>query len=452
MTIQEFFETLIEHIDEVVNQKTDLGIKLWQQLLTSHPADIAELLSNINKEYSKTIFTNLPQNLKINVFEYLSNPMKVFCLSFLSDEDRGYLLSNLPLDELTDFLDELSDEELKKYLKLLHKKDRDLVLSLLRFNPDSAGGIMDTDVVTLIQDFTIEKSIQILQRIQPRREVHQQIYVTNQDNELVGHIGLEDLVLKNPKERISSILRKNVLVVDADEDKEIVAQNMLHYKLMTVPVVDKDNNFLGVIPSDTLVDIIEEEAAEDVYHMSALANIKETYFETPFFKLFFQRSSILLILLIAQSLSSLIIKSYEAVLVGFSLVSFITMLTSTGGNTSSQTSAIVITGLASGEINETNMYRFLLREFTMAVFIALTLGIFSFARTYLMHGNILSSFIVSSSLSVIVLVSVMLGSCIPLFLKRFKLDPALSAGPFLATFMDVIGLFIFCTISQLFFQ
>lgn len=291
-----------------------------------------------------------------------------------------------------------------------------------------------------------------MQRLKPNQDLHHQIYVTNQDNGLVGHINLEDLVLKSPKERLSSILRKNELLVDVDEDKEYIAQNMIHYKLTTVPVVDKKKNFLGVIPSQTLVDIIEEEAAEDVYHMSALANIKETYFETPFFTLFFQRSSILLILLIAQSLSSLIIKSYEAVLLGFSLFSFITMLVSAGGNTSSQTSAIVITGLASGEINETNMYRFLLREFSMAILIAITLGAFSFVRTYLMNHNFLASFVVSASLTVIVLVSVVLGSCIPLFLKRFRLDPALSAGPFLATFMDVIGLFIFCTISQLFFS
>ncbi len=184
--------------------------------------------------------------------------MKVFALSFLNDSDRSQLLNSLSIDELTDFFDDLSAEELKDYLRFLHRKDRDRVISLLKFDPESAGGIMDTNVVTLIQDFTVEKSIQILQRLQPSRELHQEIYVTNQDTELVGHIKLEDLVLKHPKERLISILRKNELVVDADEDRESVAQKMRHYHLMTVPVVDKENLFLGVIPSDTLVDIIKK--------------------------------------------------------------------------------------------------------------------------------------------------------------------------------------------------
>lgn len=157
MELQDFFEEVIDNIEEVIQQKTDLGVELWQQLLICHPADIAELLSNINRDQAKSIFLLFPQNLKINVFRYLSNPMKVFCLSFLPDEDRSYLLTNLSIDDLTDFFDELSDEELKKYIKLLHTTDRDLVLSLLKFNPDSAGGIMDTNVMTLIQDFTIEK-------------------------------------------------------------------------------------------------------------------------------------------------------------------------------------------------------------------------------------------------------------------------------------------------------
>ncbi len=449
MITNKIFEQIRSHIDEVVERQTELGVYLWQELLKSHPADIAEFLGSINREDCKKLFSEFPEILKINVFEYLSNPTKVTCLSFLSDTDRSAILNKLSIDELTDFFDDLSDDELKNYLRLLHKKDKELVVSLLQFGPDTAGGIMDTQVMTLMQDFTIEKSIQILQRLQPSRELHQEIYVTDQNNELVGHIKLEDLVLKNPKERLSSILRQNELVINVDEDKEAIAQNMIHYHLMTVPVVGNNNQFLGIIPSETLVEVIEEEAAEDVYRISAMTNIKESYFETSFFSLFWQRSSILLILLLAQSLSSMIIKSYEAILMGFSLFSFITMLTSTGGNTSSQTSAIVIKGIASGEINKSNTSKFLLREFTMAGLIALSLSVFSFARIYFVSQNLISSLIVSSSLFAIVLCSVVLGSCVPLLLKRFNVDPALSAGPFLATFMDVIGLFIYCSISQL---
>ena len=170
------------------------------------------------------------------------------CLSFLEDQDRSELLSSLPLDELTDLFDELSDKDLKVYLKLLHKRDREKVVSLRRFDPDTAGGIMHTDVITLMQDFTIEKSIQILQRLQPSIELHPNIYVTNQDNELVGHIILQDLVLKPAQTRLSSILRKNELVIGVNEDQEKIAHQMVRYSEMTVPVVGDNNVFLGLFP------------------------------------------------------------------------------------------------------------------------------------------------------------------------------------------------------------
>lgn len=449
MVPQKIFDQIQENLETVLAQDSPLGVLLWQEFITLHPADIALFLGNIDLTDAKKLFMNLSSDLKLAVFPYLSYSMKVFCLSFLSDEDRGYLLSGMPLDELTDFFDELSDDELKKYLKLLHKKDREKVLSLMQFNPESAGGIMDTNVLTLMQDFTVERGIQILQRLQPRRDLHRFIFITDQENELVGHIRIEDLVLKKPKNRISEILRKNELVVDVNEDEEEIAQKMVHYNLMTVPVVDEHNAFLGIITSETLVHIIEREAAKDVYRISALAPIKHTYFETSFFSLLAQRSSILVPLLLMQTFSSLIMKHYEATLANF-LIFFTTMLTSTGGNASSQSSALVIQGLSSGEIGEQNMRKFLSRELKMAICIGIFLGAISFIRVYFTNpGHPWETFAISISLALIVIVSIGLGGFIPFILKKLNLDPAFSAGPFLATIMDIIGLLIYCYVSQL---
>jgi magnesium transporter len=450
MALQKIFEQITQNIQEIVDQSTPLGISLWQEIQKMHPADSAQLLSYLTREEAMQLFLMLPQSLKLHVFSELSLTLKIYCLSLVNDHDRSLLLSNLPIDELTDLLDELSDEELKKYLLLLHKQDREQVLSLLKFKADSAGGMMDTNVLSLLQELTVEKSIHILQRLQPNRDLHQQIFVVNHHNQLEGHINLEDLVLKHPQTKLASILRPNALIAHVEEDREEIAKKMMHYNLMTIPVVDSHGIFLGVIPSDTLVEIIEEEASEDIYRMAALTPIKHTYFETSFFKLLYQRSSILMLLLIIQSLSSIIIRHYEVMLSGF-LMFFITMLTSTGGNTSSQTSALVIQGLATGEIDDTTMGRFIRRELIMSLMIALVLGAFSFFRIYFVYGNMLGSLVVSMSLALIVLVSVILGSCMPIILKKLKLDPAHSAGPLLATLMDVVGLLIYCSISQLFF-
>lgn len=449
MVTQKIFEQVQHHVDEVISKSTPLGVLLWHELQKMHPADIAQLFSYLAREDAVQLFLNLPESRKEDVFSELSYALKVRCLSLVNDHERALLLNHLPIDELTDFLDELSDEELKKYLTLLHKKDREQVLSLLQFNPESAGGIMDTNVISLMQDFTVEKSIHILQRLQPSRELHQSIFVTNNQGQLVGNIHLEDLVLKNPQTRLSSILHTNELVVNVDEDREEIAKKMVHYSLMIVPVVDSSNTFLGVIPSDTLVEIIEQEASEDIYRISALTPIKHTYFETPFFLLLYQRSSILAILLLAQIFSSMIIEYYQATLCGF-FIYFITMLTSTGGNASSQTAALVIQGITTGEIDDATQYRFVKREFLMAIMIALILGSVAWIRTYLTHHSFIGSAIVSISLAVIVLFAVMLGSCMPLILKKLNIDPAHSAGPLLATLMDIIGLMIYCLISQMF--
>jgi magnesium transporter len=445
---QKLLEQLEHHINAVVERTTPLGKDLWAELLRAHPADIAFLLARIERRHVESIFIALPHDKKRDVFNELSYPLKVMCLSFVSEEDRSFLLSHLSLAELTDFLDELSDQELGDYLKLLHKKEREQVLSLMKFNPESAGGIMDTDVLTLVNNLTVEKSISILQRLQPRRELHQQIYVTDEQHRLQGHINLEDLVLKSPKTMLDGILRPNELTINVDEDREEIAKKMVHYGLMTAPVTDTEGLFLGVIASDTLVEVIEEEASEDIYRMATLAPIKESYFETPFFTLFYQRGSILLILLLVQTLSSLILQYYQATLSGI-LLYFLTMLVSAGGNASSQSSALAIQGMAAGELSDDDMFRFVRREVIMSVAIAAGLGIFSFLRVYLIFGDFWGGLAVSSSLASIVLVAMTFGSMLPWVLKRFNLDPAHSAGPLLATLMDVIGLLIYCTISYL---
>lgn len=448
MVTQKFFDELLEHIDAVIEQETIRGRELLHELLESHPADIAAFMERLDYKKAQALFMLLPVELRLELFQELSHSLKVRVLEALTEPDRAYIITHLSIDDLTDFLDYLSDEELEKYLKLLHRKDQKRVISLLQFSEDSAGGIMHTSVLTLMPDFTVEKSIQILQRLQPQRDLHPIIYLVGQNNQLEGHINLEDLVLKHPKTQLRSIVRENELVIDVNEDQQEVAQKMLHYGLTNAPVVDDENLFLGVITSEELVNVIEEEAGEDIYRMSAVSPIEHTYFETPFSTLLYQRSSILIVLLLVQTFSTMIIERYEVLLCGF-LTFFISMLTSTGGNASSQTSAYVIQGLATGEINDGNSKRFVKREFFMALSIAFLLGVFSFIRIFITHRlKPIGCIAVSLSLFVIVLASIVLGSCMPLILKRLNIDPARSAGPLLTTIIDVIGLLIYCVVSS----
>jgi len=449
MEAKKILKQISEHLHEVLQHKSPLGKSLWKELITLHPADIARFLVDCKKETFKKLFLALPDELQFSVFEELSEPNQEYALSLMSEETKGKALNMLPSEQLTDLFDHLSDEDLKKYLKLLHKTARETVLSLLKFEAESAGGIMDTEVLSLREDFTVEKSTKILQRLRLSKDVYQRIYVTDKEHHLVGFIQLEDLVLEAPKNLIGSFMKKNELVVDADEDREIVAKDMVHYGLTIVPVVDKRNRFLGVIPAETLMDIITEEASEDVQKMSAMPALKYPYFQTSFWRILFERSYILVALLLAQSISTSIQEINAGVLELTGLFVFLTMLISTGGNASSQTSAVVIQGMASGEITFSNVFRFIRREFVMALLLAFILGTVGFVRTYYATYDPFKSLVVGIALSLIVLVSVIVGSSVPILLKRFNIDPAFSAGPFLATLMDILGVIIFCYVVKL---
>jgi magnesium transporter len=439
MTNNKILTDVQENLEAVIAQDSELSKALWQSFLQIHPADIADFLSAIPKQSAQQIFGKLPKEIKMAVFEDLSDFMQGILLEAMSDQEKLEVFRSLPTDELADLFDHLSDEELKRDLKLLAKDVREHVLSLLQFEPESAGGIMTTDVLTLMQDFTVEQSIKLLQRVQPKREIHQQIFVVDSEHNLLGHINLT---------RINTFMRKNELVARADQDQEQVAKEMVHYGLMTVPVVSSTNKFLGVISSEQLMDVLVQEATEDVQRMASLPPMKYPYFEIPLWKVIYLRSYVLIALLIAESFSGTLLRMYDYIIKFGVLGSFLPMLTSAGGNSGTQTSAVVIQGLASGEITFANMFRLLRRELFVSFLLATILGALSFARAYWVGGSWLECLAIGCSLTFIVLLSSLLGSIIPFVLRRFNIDPAFSAGPFLATLMDILSIVIYCHVSN----
>ncbi|HLW73215.1 MAG TPA: magnesium transporter [Candidatus Babeliales bacterium] len=444
MDVRDLLYGIQENIDDVIAQKGLMGGRLWHELINTHPVDIAYIFKNLSHENVKALYKALPNPVQLDLFHNLQDKLKVYVLSFLDDQEQVEAFQTLSTDELTDLFDVFSDEELKRYLSSLNKRVHEKVKKMLKFEPESAAGVMHTDVITLMEDFTVEKSVSLMQRLRPSRDVHQQIFVVNKDHRLIGFVYLEDLVFNKPDVRISSFMHDNELVANANEDREKIAKEMVHYGLTTVPVIGTDDIFLGVISGDTLVDVLVEEAVEDVQKMAAMTPLTRPYFETSFFQSLYERSYILVILLLAGSVSTTIMRMYEATLTEM-LLFFVPMLTSVGGNTSNQTSAVAICGMASGEFDQSTMKQFLRRELMMASCLSVILGVTSFTRVYLTTGVVWESLVVSFTLAIIVLVSVMLGSAMPFILKRFNIDPAFSAGPFLATIMDIVGILIYCT-------
>jgi len=288
-----------------------------------------------------------------------------------------------------------------------------------------------------------------LQRLTPQKKLLQRIYVTDQQNILAGYITLDMLVLNKPETLLAQVMNKNELHVYVDEDQEDVANQMQHYELLSVPVVDKENHFLGVITADDVYEIIKEEESEDVYKMSGLSPIEHSYFSTPFWKLIWQRSPWLIGLLLLQSFSSLILAQYSPLLDKYTIIAiFLTMLIGTGGNAGNQSATLVIRGLTTREITRQNGYRILMREFGISLMLALLLVAVGFMRVYYATYDILSSAAISFSLFLIVVTSIILGAFIPILLERFNIDPAHSAAPFLTTLMDILGVLIYCFVCS----
>lgn len=448
LKLRKIFFQIEKNIKSVISGKTTLGEDLFELLIKQHPADIALFFdSRIEKRKQLALFKKFPKQIAVKVFEELSENSRAYLLVHLDKDKISEILKKIPTESLVELFEYLSDDDLKKYLKFLQHKQRSKIISGLNFKEDSAGRIMNTDFLSFEKDLTVKKCISVLQRLGEKKELVKVVYVTDAKNKLVGHITLGDLVVNKPETLLKNILHQNILVLDVDQDQEHVAHQIHHYGLLYAPVVDKNNNFLGVITADDVLDVLEEEASEDVYKMSGLSPAEDEYLQTPIWKVVWQRTPWLVGLLLLQSLSSLILSGYKDVVDAHFIISmFLTMLIGTGGNAGNQSSAVIIRGLATGEISRKNSFRVLLKEFGTSLFISLILVAVSFTRVFLFSGDLLSAFTVSLSLFVIIVMSMFLGSVLPLLLERLNLDPAHSAAPFLATLMDILGVTIYCFI------
>jgi magnesium transporter len=449
LSLKKILLQIQNNIESIIKEDSILGKDLWQILLQQHPADIALILNNVDDETQIALFKKLPRELGCSVFENVDEPTQAFILSTLDIDDVEYILTEIPVSALTDLFEHISDEELEKYLKLLQVKQRNKLISLRSFAPESAGARMETDVLTLQENFTIKRSIEVLQRLTPKQSVDNVIYVTDKNNIVVGSLTLDKLVMNKPETLLSKIMDKIEYLVDVDEDQEEVANQMRHYNLTSAPVIDREKHFLGIITAENVFEIITEEESEDVYKMSGQTPLEYSYFSTPTLRLIWQRIPWLLGLLLLQSFSSLILARYDDMLSRYTIITFfLTMLIGTGGNAGNQSATLVIRGLTTKEITRQNGIKMLIREMGISVIMSLIIVLVGFTRVYYTSHDIISTIAISISLFLIIITSITMGTLIPLILERLNLDPAHSAAPFLTTLMDILGVGIYCFICS----
>lgn len=439
------------HFTEILAQNTDKGVQLWETILKSHPAEIAELFSFLKEDYLIPLFGKFDKKLGEKVFQKLDVEDQVSLLENLEEEYVAEIVNALAPEKMIAIFEIIPEWELEKYLKLTHKKIRKRLISSLSCNPDSAGRLVNSKVFSLQSELTIQRSIGIIQALENTEEVPSKVFVVDKFHHLAGYIKLSDLVVNKATKTLAEILRPIEVVANAHDDQETVVQMFQRYELLFMPVQDDQGHFLGAISASEILDVVEEEMTEDSFKMSGLQAGKRSYMDTPFFTVVLQRVQWLLPLLLLQSISAWVMNLYGSTIDNNQILTFfLTMLVGTGGNVGNQSSTLMVRGLVTGDINIKNKFDVLLRELKIAFFTGLVLVAVCLARVFLTPGSSLPSiFAISSSLFAIVMTSAFLGTFIPILLDRFDIDPANSAAPFISTLMDIIGVSIYCIIASL---
>ena len=446
-------EKLLEIIDNIENKKFS---SLKPLLAEMEPADIADLMNDIDKEKVVVIFRLLPKDLASEVFVDMNVDRQKMLINTFSDAEVSNIINDLFVDDTIDIIEEMPSNVVIRLLKLSKPETRATLNKILGFPKDSAGSIMTTEFVTLRTKMTVAEALKKMRKQAIDKETIYTCYVTDDKKRLLGTVSAKDIILHKPTDKIGDFMQENVIYAHTNTDREEVSNMLQKYDLLAVPVVDNENRITGIVTIDDALDIIQEETQEDISKMAGIAPTTKPYLKTNVFAIFKNRLPWLLILLISATFTGIIINVYEGTLNSLSPLLFacVPMLMGTGGNSGSQASVTVIQSLATGDVELKDVFKVIWKEIRVAILVALVLAVACFGKLMLIDNLIFGydytvkiSFVVSLSLFATICIAKLVGAILPLLAKKIKLDPAVVANPFITTIVDVISLLIFCVCS-----
>ena len=446
-------EKLLEIIDELQNKKFST---LKPILAEMEPFDIAEIINDIEDEKVPLLFRILPKDLASEVFVEMDTDAQEILIKSFTDRELGGIINDLFVDDTVDLIEEMPSNVVRKILRVANAETRELINKLLGFPKDSAGSIMTPECITLRPHMTVDDALKKIRKQALDKETIYTCYVTDNQKKLLGIVSAKDIILHEPEDKIGDFMQENCIVAHTHTDKEEVSNMLAKYDLLAIPIVDSEDRINGIVTIDDAIDVIQEEAEEDISKMNAITPTDKPYLQTSVFSLFKSRVPWLLILLISATFTGLIINIYEGTLNALSPLLFacVPMLMGTGGNSGSQASVTIIQSLTVGEVEFKDILKVLWKELRVAIFTALVLAIACFAKLQLIDKMIFGynytvtiSAVVSLALFATICVAKIVGAFLPLFAKKIHLDPAVVANPFITTIVDIISILIFCFVS-----
>lgn len=420
----------------------------------TNPVDIAKTMNSLKDEELIIMFRLLPKDTSVEVFSHLDNDIQKEIIESIKDDEVKHIIDKLFLDDTVDFIEELPASIVKKVLKNTSPKKRELINQFLKYEESSAGAIMTIEFLDLKENITVGEAINKVRILGVDKEVVNICFVIDRSRKLIGELHLKDLIFNDENALVSDIMGKNVVSTKTIEDQEKVAALFKKYDLTCMPVVDKDNRLVGIITVDDIIDIIEQENTEDFQKMAAMSPSEEPYLKTSAYKLAKNRFGWLLILMISATFTGAIIKKYDDILQSIvSLVVFIPMLMDTGGNAGSQSSTLIIRGLALEEIRMKDFFKVIFKEVKVSLIVASALGVVNFLRIYFLERtDIMVAVTVGGTLFFTVVIAKVIGGALPIMAKKLKLDPAIMASPLITTIVDTFSLLVYFSLAKVFLK
>lgn len=441
-------ENKVEELKELLNTKQYTGLR--QELMELNEADIAAIMEEMEEKEMLKIFRILPKDLAADVFSYMEVENQQFIITSLSERDAANIIDNLMADDATDLLEEMPANVVKKLLSLASPETRRDINQLLRYPEDSAGSIMTVEFVDLKENLTVANAIERIRNVGVDSETINICYVLDSRRKLIGTVALRYLLLSAADDVIGDIMNENVIAINTMMDQEEVARQFQKYDFTAMPVVDQENRLVGIITVDDIVDILTQEATEDIEMMAAILPTDKPYMKTSVWETWMKRIPWLLLLMVSSTFTERIISSAEDALSAcVVLTAYIPMLMGTGGNAGGQSSGTIIRGLSLNEIEFEDMFKVIWKELRVAFLCGLSLFVVCFAKLMLFDKVGMSiAIVICITLVCTLLIAKTVGSVLPMLAQKIGLDPAVMASPFITTIVDALSLIIYFNVAM----
>lgn len=414
--------------------------------------DIASLLSDLDDKELALAFRLIPKDKAAEVFANMNNSMQTYLVEMFSEKELKELLDDLYMDDTVDLLEELPANLVNRILNTVDQADRTLINQLLNYPDDSAGSLMTTEYVDIRETMTVAQAMAHIKETGIHKETIYTCYVTDQ-RRLLGIVSAKDLMTTADDVLIQDLMQTEIISVSTHTDKEEVAQLFTKYNFLALPVLDQDERLVGIVTFDDAMDVMVDEATEDITKMAAMSPSEKSYFETSVLAHAKHRIAWLLILMFSATITGTIITRYENAFAAIPLlVSFIPMLMDTGGNCGSQSSTLIIRGIALGEIQFSDLFRVMFKEFRVSLIVGVALALANGIRILIMYKNAGLALVIGLSLVATIVISKLIGCVLPLIAKKLHMDPAIMASPLITTLVDTCSILIYFNIATQVFQ